>query len=80
MAHVLPEWPCVHPARRTMSHYDWDQWLDGQVWALTEAEYGGDLASFRNAAYAYTRWMRGKVRTMKYGQYVLIQWIGADDE
>ena len=76
MAHVLSEWPEGPKKCKKVRHYQWDLWLDGQVWELERAEWGGDPASFRNAAWRYTHNCGGRVRIKSIGQgKMVIQYL-----
>jgi hypothetical protein len=61
MAKILKD--SVFPTR-TRSKHPWDEWLDGQVWQLTEGEdFHGSRENFRAAAGAAAQNRHGKVRT-----------------
>lgn len=63
MAEVMNEYDWNH-RRREANPYEWDKWLDGQVWKLEEGvDFSIKRESLINTAYNEGRCRGGKVRT-----------------
>jgi hypothetical protein len=76
MARTVTEWPAGKRRHRSPHAYDWPTWLDGQIWELTTAEWGGDANAFRSAAEHTARSYGGRVRVLRRdGGTMLVQFI-----
>ena len=80
MARVLPEWPDGKSEYRPSHKYDWERWFDGRVWELGPDEWGGDGASFRNAAWHYATRCGGRVRVKRRNSgTMVVQYLEGKD-
>jgi hypothetical protein len=51
------------PAERDRSAYPWDQWLDGDIWELTQGQdFRGTAVAFRASARGQARRRGGGIR------------------
>jgi hypothetical protein len=58
--------------RTSRSAYPWDQWLDGNVWALEAgADFEGKMGKLQSAAYVAAKARGGKVRTQRIDETTL---------
>lgn len=64
MAEVLEEWSFSHRTEGYPVRYDWDTWLNGQVWKLKQGEdFPISLPNFRNSVFVAASKRGVKVRT-----------------
>jgi hypothetical protein len=58
--------------RSSRSAYPWDQWLDGNAWALEAgADFEGSPGRLQSAAYVAAKARGGKVRTQRIDETTL---------
>lgn len=77
MAKKLDEFP----RQSRNSKYDWDTWLNGEVWELTRGEdFDIGMASFRSVAFREARLRKVKLRTtVRGGKFILQAKKESDD-
>ena len=70
MAKKVSAWP----KNSSNTRYTWDQWLDGNIWALTKGDdFEQDSEHFRAQVYIAARNRGKKARTTRAGDVLHIQ-------
>jgi hypothetical protein len=70
MAKKVNAWPTTSNSTR----YPWDQWLDGNIWALTKGDdFDQNTEHFRAQVYIAARNRGVKARTTRLGDVLHIQ-------
>ena len=70
MAKKVSAWP----KNISNTRYPWDQWLDGNIWALTKGDdFEQDSEHFRAHVYIAARNRGKKARTTRAGDVLHIQ-------
>lgn len=65
--------------RCSKAGYDWDNWLDGQVWELEKGvDFHVVIPSFRNSASYAARKIGLEIKTVSKGNSIFIQAIGEE--
>ena len=80
MARTLNEIPVGMDKRTTRAtKYPWDQWLNGDLWELTQGEdFTVSTTSMTSAATLYAMRRGIKVNTTQRGRHVYVQAIGVN--